>query len=107
MSKEKDIIAIMEWFKDTDVWKIMCEYLDNYKQNRVNVLLGLTGELALDFEQHYSKHDLMRSDIRLIELVFKKLPEVIIEEEQLKRNQKSMEEEANVQAQIDAMSELV
>jgi hypothetical protein len=38
MAKTKDIIAMMEGFKETDIWKIMNEYLDNYVENRVRVL---------------------------------------------------------------------
>jgi hypothetical protein len=48
----------------------------------------------------------MRSDIRLIELVFKKLPEVIIEQEQLNKAHEEVEETANVQAQINALSDM-
>lgn len=96
----------MSGFQDTDVWKIMCDYLDNYVENRKKTLIGLTGELGIDFDTKYSQHDLWRSDIRLLELVFKRLPEVIIAAEEMKAKQALQEEETQIQAQLDAMSSL-
>lgn len=107
MAARRDLRDVMEEFKSTVIWKEMCKYLDWYIENRTRVLQWLTGDLGLDFDLKYSKHDLMRSDIRFIELVLKKLPDVIIEEENNRILNEEWMKESWIQEQVDALSEMV
>lgn len=107
MAKEKDFIQVFEDFKDTDVWKKMCEYLDGRVETRTKVLQGLTGDMGIDFDTRYSTHDLMRSEIRFIELIMKKIPDEIIREELNKKQQEEEQKLVDAQAEINALSDMV
>jgi len=50
---------------------------------------------------------MLRSEVRFIELVMKKIPDEIIQEEKQKQLQKEAEELSNTQAQIDDLAEMV
>ncbi len=107
MAKTKDVLSMMEGFKETDIRKLMLEYLDGRLEMRKTILCWLTGEIGKDFDTHYSYHDMLRSEVRFIELVMKKIPDEIIQEEKQKQLQKEAEELSNTQAQIDDLAEMV
>lgn len=106
MAQRRDLIDLMEDFKSTRIWKEILKHLDEAVERRKNVLAWLTGEMGLDFDLKYSAHDLMRADIRFIELMMKKIPDNIIEEE----NNRIINEEAmkasEIQENVDALADM-
>lgn len=106
MAKRRDLAELMEEFKESRVWKEIVEYLDAYVDLRGKELIGLTGNLGLDFDQKYSNHDLVRANLRFIELVMKKIPDEIIEEENRKEMMKEMEAASQIQENVDAFTEM-
>lgn len=106
MAKEKDLISLFENFKDTEIRKTMLEYLERRVDMRAEVLKWKTGELGLDFDQRYSNHDIMRSEIRFIENVMMKIPDEIIAQEEIKKREKEAEELAIAEAEVNALSEM-
>lgn len=86
----------------------MVEDLNKSMNRRINRLLGKTHEYKLDnivYEDAYTEEDLYRAENRWIEC-FENLPTKLAEELKVKEQQEEATREAEVQEQIDALSNL-
>ena len=103
---KKALVDALESLKDSDAWKAIVEDLDRSQKFRENQIFGYTGDmLGLDFQQIYSQHDLIRSELRFIEIV-KHIPEKLINMEKEKMAKEEIVAASEIQENIDALSEL-
>ena len=94
--------------KDKETREALVEDLEKSKNWRINRLLGKTHEYKLDniiLEDAYTTEDLYRAENRWIEC-FENLPTKLAEELKMKETQEQATREAEVQEQIDALSNL-
>lgn len=94
--------------KDKETREALVEDLEKSKNWRINRLLGKTHEYKLDniiLEDAYTTEDLYRAENRWIEC-FENLPTKLAEELKMKKTQEQAAKEAEVQEQIDALSNL-
>lgn len=108
MAKTKDVIAMMENLQSTEAWKYIIEDLERSYESRKTLLLGLGNpqdSMGLDFDKPYSQHDLWRNELRWIEIL-KDIPAKIIRMEEVKKVKEEAEKVSNIQAQLDALTEM-
>lgn len=94
--------------KDKETREALVEDLEKSKNWRINRLLWKTHEYKLDnivYEDAYTTEDLYRAENRWIEC-FENLPTKLAEELKVKEQQEEATREAEVQEQIDALSNL-
>lgn len=94
--------------KDKETREALVEDLEKSMNWRINRLLWKTHEYKLDnivYEDAYTEEDLYRAENRWIEC-FENLPTKLAEELKVKEQQEEATREAEVQEQIDALSNL-
>ena len=94
--------------KDKETREALASDLEKSMNWRINRLLGKTHEYKLDnivYEDAYTTEDLYRAENRWIEC-FENLPTKLAEELKVKEQQEEATREAEVQEQIDALSNL-
>lgn len=94
--------------KDKETREALVEDLNKSMNWRINRLLWKTHEYKLDnivYEDAYTTEDLYRAENRWIEC-FENLPTKLAEELKVKEQQEQATREAEVQEQIDALSNL-
>jgi len=92
---------------ESEARKAVVEDLNRSQKFRENQIFGYTGDmLGLDLAQHYSQHDLIRSELRFIEIV-KHIPQKLIEMEKEKIAQQEVVEEVKIQENLDALSDML
>ena len=94
--------------KDKETKEALIEDLEKSRNWRINRLLWKTHEYKLDnivYEDAYTTEDLYRAENRWVEC-FENLPTKLAEELKVKEQQEEATREAEVQEQIDALSNL-
>ena len=94
--------------KDKETKEALIEDLEKSRNWRINRLLWKTHEYKLDnicYDDAYTTEDLYRAENRWVEC-FENLPTKLAEELKVKEQQEEATREAEVQEQIDALSNL-
>lgn len=103
---KKSLVDALEGMIASDARKAVVEDLQRSQKFRENQVFGYTGDmLGLDFEQHFSQHDLIRSELRFIEIV-KHIPEKLINMEKQKIAEQEVMDAAEIQQNLDALGDL-
>lgn len=103
---KKALLDALESLIESDAWNAVVEDLNRSQKFRENQIFGYTGDmLGLDLAQHFSQHDLIRSELRFIEIV-KHIPEKLINMEKERIAQQEMVDEAEIQQNLDALGDL-
>ena len=75
---KKNLIEALESLKKTEAREAILADLEKSVQFRKDELCGLTGDsIGIDFDKHFSQHDMRRTEIRWIEFL-KHLPDKLI-----------------------------
>lgn len=103
---KKALVDALESLKESDAWKAIVEDLERSQKFRENQIFGYTGDmLGLDLMQTFSQHDLLRSELRFIEIV-KHIPEKLINMEKEKIAKEEIVAASEIQENLDALSEM-